>query len=622
MSNLYQPKHIANANGVLESSYDYFKRAGFPEFGCDMLHCNNADTRSAIGSLIAHRIVSKFEKPNPARRAELTTACYAGWIDFEAELGSFRFDKLSSKVRSNAYKASALLHAWFKDFKLGTDVEFTPGETFTSNQGAVSVYQKLSRKHNWCVTHDAADAFIRLCYNHTGLKRCATKFFSRITQGNAKLLYASAPEGVHAGFWCFSQRMYAEVLTLVHGSRASSVDKSNEKRRFINVEPFCNIVLQRFVAQGFRACLKSVGNDLEVGQQVHRERISYASNATIDFSNASDSTLLDVCNRLFPSRVAKPLNLYRSPMVLVNGDYHIPYKLSSMGNGFTFEVMSALLLACARVFDPHATVYGDDVIIANESAIEFIELASGLGYKVNQKKTFIDSPFRESCGAFYLDGFGYITSFDIHFIEDDSDLIVTTNKFRLMAENAPDFLKVHLIGVYKALLDCVPLRFMGPPIEPESLQDFVPSVRYRKERMRSIDMVNQWKRCSTELDFLKTAYGTHAWVLLSKVKYVLSDVTKAPRTVPDLGARFAHYMYAGMVSKDQNRNKGRWIENLYFCDEIGTMISVKEVRRLINAQDYFAALEYVRYLAYCVAWIAVRCNLPITIEKRKFPRAA
>ena len=600
MSNYRQPSHIAHANSVLESYYDHFKRAGVPEFGSDMLHRDGVDQWSTADIVVAHRFLSKFERPDPSKKAELTTACFDGWISFEQELGTFNFDTLPLKIKGNAYRARELLHRWFADFKIGQDVEFTPGETYMSNRGEVSVYQKLSRKSNWCVTHDAADDFIRLCYNHRSLNRCARKFFTRMTQKDAKTLFASAPEGVHAGFWCFSQRMYRDVLTLVHGSRASTVDKSNDKRRFINVEPFCNIILQRFVSQGVRIVLRQEGNDLEIGQQVHRRRISDDC-ATVDFTNASDSTILDVCNRLFPSRVTKYLNRYRSPMVLVNGDYHLPHKLSSMGNGFTFEIMSALLLACARVFDPHATVYGDDVIIDNSVANEFIELAHGLGYRVNCKKTFIDSSFRESCGAFFQAGYGYIECFDIHWIESDSDLIITTNKFRKMASSHKGRLSELLIGAYNALVSCVPLRFMGPAVEPPSLETWVPHSSYRKRRMRSTDFVTQWKRCETYFDFIRSHYGGDEWVLLSIPRYNLKEVSPSTRVVPDCSARYAHYMYAGRVSSDLNRNKGKWIENLYFCDPSGTLVSVGEVKRLIKRETASLARQYIFYI--CTAWV-------------------
>ena len=136
----------------------------------------------------------------------------------------------------------------------------------------------------------------------------------------------------------------------------------------------------------------------------------------------------------FPAKVSRKLAQYRSPMVLIDGDFHVPNKLSSMGNGFTFEVMTILLLAIARTLDDTARVYGDDVVIHSMVAEQFVASCFDICFRVNPKKTFIHSKFRESCGAFYHDDVGYITSFDFKWCETPSDAIISCNKLLCIAQ--------------------------------------------------------------------------------------------------------------------------------------------------------------------------------------------
>ena len=96
---------------------------------------------------------------------------------------------------------------------------------------------------------------------------------------------------------------------------------------------------------------------------------------------------------LFPYGVTELLIKTRSTYVDIDGELIEPYKLSSMGNGFTFEVMSAMLYSIAYALDSSARVFGDDVIISNACAPTFIAVTKIIGFQPNMKKTFINSPF-------------------------------------------------------------------------------------------------------------------------------------------------------------------------------------------------------------------------------------
>lgn len=572
---------VTDANNILETLYGRIDSETNRNFGSDML----LGLRANIPAItIAHRILKKFQRPIKGHRQALRQACFAQWVGHEESLRGFSFDAIPSADRSVLYRASAVLHSWFRDFKPAKSlVEFTPGESFHSMNGKVSIYQKLSTKECWTVTPDAMDDFIRLVYNNISLKRCAKAFMPKLTRSQHRRLYEAYKTAPHVGYACFYHMMKHFVVTLVHGSRASSVYKNNDEERFINVEPLGNMILQRQVAQPVREILKSVGNDLELGQAIHKIRIALSRIATIDFSKASDSVILAVVLRLFPRSITKYLIRYRSPFVLVGDCWYEPRKLSSMGCGFTFEIMSALLCAIARVFDASATVYGDDVIISNDGAQGFISAAESIGFKVNKRKTFVDSPFRESCGAFYLDGYGYIKCFDLHWLEHPKDVVIAINKLWIIIEDAR--LKEHSLHsayceAYEALLRITPALLRGYTsdlTEPDS--GFAQDPKARRKHMRSEEVTTLRKRYQPVIDYLCGRHGFCATDVLVVRSYVYSPrlASKTERTVKPSGARLASYLHAGMVVDDVIRNCGGYVPKLLLVHSSG-VFSLREAQ--------------------------------------------
>ena len=183
------------------------------------------------------------------------------------------------------------------------------------------------------------------------------------------------------------------------------------------------------------ALKKNLGIDLDTLAELHRTRIS-GNVATIDFSSASDSIHKDDLKFFgFPSWYRGLCYAGRAPFTTYQGEVVYNRVLSSMGNTATFETMTVLLTAIARVFDPNATVFGDDVIIADEHAEEFIKTITSLtNFKVNADKSFWGSDHvRESCGAYYVRGFGYVTSYKANAVTKLSSAVALANKVLLTA---------------------------------------------------------------------------------------------------------------------------------------------------------------------------------------------
>jgi len=135
--------------------------------------------------------------------------------------------------------------------------------------------------------------------------------------------------------------------------------------------------------------------------------------ATIDLSSASDSLSVGVLRQILPREFFAWLMCLRVPATkLPDGRLVTLNMISTMGNGFTFPletlIFTAVVASAYRVAGiPRKRgqwgVFGDDIIVETEVSRHVIRLLHILGFKVNTDKTFIEGPFRESCGGdFFL----------------------------------------------------------------------------------------------------------------------------------------------------------------------------------------------------------------------------
>lgn len=389
------------------------------------------------------RYLKKFQVPNDANKELLVQQCWDQWISFDASLPN-------SILRPAAefYKARLAIHKIapcnFKNFALPQGSEFTP------TRGNNSVEARLC-KSDWTCTYDNFERFARIVYDTKGLKRAFRRRYNNwfvkqnfdltLTQADKFLFKKYKSTGVKNPAYEAYLFKLSKVVHFHQGSRFSTVPKNNERDRPINVECFGNTVVQRSIGIHIRNELKKLFSiDLDTLAETHRELIASNEYATIDLSNASDSVSLALCEFLLPTHLMKAITASRSDFILGHdGQYHKIRKVSSMGNGFTFELMTLILTAVARTMDPTASVFGDDIIIKKEHAVRMIQLIESVGFVVNKEKSFIDGPFRESCGGNYHDDFGYIESYDFKWPSNIHDCIVFFNKTRRLGNKYPSF---------------------------------------------------------------------------------------------------------------------------------------------------------------------------------------
>lgn len=213
--------------------------------------------------------------------------------------------------------------------------------------------------------------------------------------------------------------MHADLFKTMYGAKVILVPKDSRGPRLISCEPVENQWVQQGIARYMIEKLES--SPLTVGQvnftdQTINRRLAAVGSvdqtwATLDLKDASDRVSLALVNRIFANtKLYQALMVSRSAFtVLPNGDSLVLKKFAPMGSALCFPVMAYcifILLYIALIgvgMDPKLArasifVYGDDVIVPNEHAQYCMDVLERYGLRINRDKSFVNSPFLESCG--------------------------------------------------------------------------------------------------------------------------------------------------------------------------------------------------------------------------------
>lgn len=209
-----------------------------------------------------------------------------------------------------------------------------------------------------------------------------------------------------------------KVIHLDDSNRICLVPKDANTDRTIAAEPTLNVMLQLGVDAYIRRRLRRWGIDLNTVSRNTRlaSRGSRGSPlVTVDLSSASDTISLRVVQMLLPPEWYRYLVRLRAPYgKLPDGTVTRYGKISSMGNGYTF-VLETLIFAsviigvCHRFYHGRVpydliAVYGDDLVYPAAVHNEVAAVLTLLGFTINSEKTFVEGPFRESCGTDWFEG--------------------------------------------------------------------------------------------------------------------------------------------------------------------------------------------------------------------------
>lgn len=286
---------------------------------------------------------------------------------------------------------------------------FGPGASYGTN--GTHAAEKIGQP--WTVTSDARAHVERLRRNHP---------------------YLAAKDSASGG-----------GVTVVSGSRLLTVPKNEEKDRTIAVEPLGNMCMQLAAGAYLEGALRSVGLDIRHQQEKNQllARIGSIGGcySTIDLSAASDRIRPDLVRLLFPREWYDLLMALRSPQTeLPDGRIVHLNMISTMGNGYTFPLMTLIFVALLYAYSAQEergrrlwmdwtrfAVFGDDIILPTDLYTGFSYILQGSGLVINHDKSYSTGPFRESCGGDYYEGCD-VTPFYVVSLDCDAEVYAAINK--------------------------------------------------------------------------------------------------------------------------------------------------------------------------------------------------
>lgn len=257
-------------------------------------------------------------------------------------------------------------------------------------------------------------------------------------------------------------------VTIVAGNKVTTVPKNAKTDRVIAIEPDWNMFFQRGIGVCIRDRLRRrVALLRPDAQDYHKSLAKEGSRsgllATLDLKMASDSVSMALCEALLPSDWLDAMYITRSPVGIVGSETVVYEKISSMGNGFTFELETLLIYCLVRAIAGLGTVsvYGDDIICPTDSAENVITFLNEAGFEVNPSKTHFQGSFRESCGGHYYAGHDVTPPYFRDDLTTETSLISAANRLSRCASQRLEGLRdARFENLWHSLtLDA---RFFGP----------------------------------------------------------------------------------------------------------------------------------------------------------------
>jgi len=271
----------------------------------------------------------------------------------------------------------------------------------------------------------------------------------------------------------FEVREYAEFLT---------VPKNSSTDRPIEIQPDMNLYLQKSLGKLIRCRMR--GQSTGAGypaldlndQNTNREfaRLGSFSNpeiCTLDLSSASDLLAARFVEYVVEDhRWLTALYLTRCGLVKIKECGILPLqKFSAMGNGYTWELQSAIFYCMIRACNEYSgndgavcSIFGDDIICHRDVSSLLIEFLEFCGLKVNTDKSFTSGFFRESCGKHYYKGFDVSPFYLRGPIEDTVQLYAFHNRLHEWMSR-DGFKDVRFLGVIAWLREHTSYQFEVPP---------------------------------------------------------------------------------------------------------------------------------------------------------------
>lgn len=272
---------------------------------------------------------------------------------------------------------------------------------------------------------------IKILESRISVTARALPFYRWILENDIHMFFARTgrmPEGPYS--------VLKTEFALTDSSRLTTVEKSVNERRVIDIQPTANLFLQKGIGAMIRRRLKRHGVNLD-DQSRNQWLASVAGRlglATIDLAKASDTVSTEVIRLLLPDEWFVALDALRTRFTTYGDQMLYLHKFSAMGNGYTFELESLVFYALASAvceMDGHdypIGIYGDDIIVERHSAEKLIHVLETLGFETNREKSFLSGRFYESCGRHYFDGYDVTPLYQKERIDDFLSAVRCANR--------------------------------------------------------------------------------------------------------------------------------------------------------------------------------------------------
>lgn len=412
-------------------------------------------------------LIKKYPFPSSAVKTDPLGKAKSTFLSAEHKCSrmnvKFRlYDTLRCPISSELAQMRNFVAYVLGDFDLSEildDCDFGPGASIGAKSTETDFISKLSRK--WTVTPGA------LPYAYSAVSR---DFHLRVGMFS----------DLRDGFYCFDaapsdRKKFEQRVHVVKHNKISFVPKTAKTHRAIAVEPLFSGYLQKGADNLIRKKLQRIGIDL-TDQERNKEWArkgsildSEDSFVTIDLSSASDSMSIGLVRNLLPPDWFSYLDSIRSHYYSLDGRIIRYAKFCSMGNGFCFPLETLLFCAMANAANcgqpgVDYSIYGDDIIVRKRFAPRLLSLLKSCGFATNTDKTFLQGPFRESCGADWFGGED-VRPFTLDFALDDLQSVFKFLNLTRRNSRTTEFFKTLRPFIWSLVPK--PLRFVRPFAGPD-----------------------------------------------------------------------------------------------------------------------------------------------------------
>jgi len=327
-------------------------------------------------------------------------------------------------------------------------------------------------------------------YRHNNLGGFFEKYFQgpvSVTSDRLMSYYRAAIFRQESWALAERQRFDEFGVQMVDCNKLFFAPKNAEIARACCTEAGVNMLWQKAIGEHIIDRLEEWGISLTIQADFNKLLAKLGSetdsSVTLDLKSASNSISLALVESYVPSPLKGWLMLTRSPFTILPDGKKLELNMvSSMGNGFTFPLQTAIFTcvvrACYRLKDKKWSigklkdwgVFGDDIIVPKDCDASVRRLLWLLGFTVNEGKSFTVGPFRESCGGDYFKG-SDVRGVYIRSLETDPQIFSAINRLNRWSVKTG----ILLSRTVKALLSLVQKRLFVPRFEQLDAGIHVPS---------------------------------------------------------------------------------------------------------------------------------------------------